>query len=225
MIFAAGFGTRMRELTRDRPKPMLRVMDRTLIDHMLNLVAAAGIKRVVVNTHYLAHVIEAHLADRDVTVIHETPDVLETGGGLKNALPVLGPGPVLTLNPDAWFDGPNPVRLLLDAWQGGAGAQLLVVPRDRALCHAGAGDFDMQAGGQLCRRTSANAECVYTGAQIITPVELADIEEKAFSLNLLWDRMLARGEVTGVVYPGRWVDVGTPEGLAQAKRIAWGRDV
>lgn len=217
MIFAAGFGTRMRDLTRDRPKPMLEVGGLPLIDHALRQVTDAGIGRVVVNTHYKAEVIAKHLAGRPgITVLHEDP-ILETGGGLKAALPTLGDGPVVTMNPDALFIGPNPVRAVLDRRDVTAGATLLLVPRARTLEHAGPGDFDV-AGGVPVRRSGDVAEFVYSGVQVVDPSDLSSIKDRCFSLNVLWDRLFAEGAVRACVYDGDWIDVGTPEGLAQANR-------
>lgn len=223
MIFAAGFGTRMKDLTRDRPKPMLTVAGRPLINHAITHVQDAGIDRIVVNTHYKAEVIEAHLADKPVKVLRESPEILETGGGLKSALPELGDGPVLTFNPDALFVGPNPVEVLLSAWRPEMQALLLLVPKLRARCHAGHGDFDMDPDGLLARRRGDAADFVYVGVQVIDPNELYEFDETAFSLNLLWDRMLDGDGIHGVVYDGDWVDVGTPEGLAEARELAGDR--
>lgn len=226
MVFAAGFGTRMGALTRDLPKPLLEVAGRSLLDRAIGHLRDAGIARIVVNAHYHADRIVAHLAGQpDVTVITETPEVLETGGGLRNALPLLGAGPVLTLNPDALFLGPNPVPELLARWRGDTDAMLLLVPRDKTHAHAGPGDFDLSEG-RLSRRGGAAASHVYTGLQVIRPDGLSKIPERAFSLNLLWDDMLGGTGLGGCVYSGAWVDVGTPQGLTEAGRlIAEGRDV
>ncbi|MEM7439862.1 MAG: nucleotidyltransferase family protein [Pseudomonadota bacterium] len=216
MIFAAGFGTRMRDLTKDMPKPMLPVAGRPMIDHALDHVFAAGISQAVVNTHYLAPVIEAHLKGRpNVTTLREEPDVLETGGGLRNALPQLGSGPVVTMNPDAIFIGPNPVEFLLSS-QAGNAATLLLLPRHKALSHGGRGDFDMDASRTLSWRDGEAADYIYTGVQLIDPKGLQEIPEKKFSLRLLWEKYMEDDDVKGVVYPGSWIDVGTPEGLASA---------
>lgn len=221
MVFAAGFGTRMGALTRTTPKPLLEVAGRPLLDHALAHLARGGIRRVVVNAHYLAEQIIAHLAGRaGVTVVHETPEILETGGGLRNALRLLGPGPVVTLNPDGWFRTPDPLRALLSGWDGSAEALLLLVPKARALAHSGPGDFDLDADGRLVRRKGEEAPFVYTGLQVIRPDGLHQVQEKAFSLNVLWDDMIARGTAGGVVLDADWVDVGTPQGLALARELA-----
>lgn len=221
MLFAAGFGTRMGALTRDRPKPLIPVAGRALLDHALDLVGDAGL-RAVVNTHYLGDQVADHLAGRDVAISHEVPDILETGGGLRHALPLLGKGPVFTLNTDAVWDGPNPLTLLREAWDETAMDALLVtISPENAVGHAGPGDFTADAQGRLTRGPGQ----VYAGAQIIKTDLLPEIPQRAFSLNLLWDRMLAKGRVFGLPYPGRWCDVGHPEGIALAESMIEGRDV
>ncbi len=220
MIFAAGLGTRMGALTRDRPKPLIRVGDRTLLDHALDLVREAGVRCIVVNAHAHAGQVEAHLARvaPEAAVSFESV-LLETGGGLKAALPLLVPGPVLTLNADMIWRGPNPGAALAAAWDPARMSALLaVVPRKAAIGHGGAGDFTLGADGRLARRGAAEtAPFVFAGAQIIDPVALDDMEPGAFSLNRVWDRLLARGRLHGVVWLGRWVDVGRPEGIALAE--------
>lgn len=225
MVFAAGFGTRMAPLTRDRPKPLITVSGRALIDHALDLVADAGL-RAVVNTHYLAHMVEAHLRDRPGVVIRrEEPEILETGGGLKAALPALGPGPVATINTDMAWAGPNPLRQLLDAWDPARmEALLLLVPLDRTCGHKGRGDFALDGSGRITRQTGSGL--VYSGAQILETGGLAAITDKVFSLNRLWDTMIARDRAFGITYDGRWADVGTPAAipLAEAMLAAGGKN-
>jgi MurNAc alpha-1-phosphate uridylyltransferase len=219
MIFAAGLGTRMGELTRDRPKPLLAVGGVTLLDHALALVRHAGVDRIVVNTHAHAGQIAAHLARvaPDVAVSHE-PERLETGGGLKRALPLLGSGPVFTLNADMVWRGPNPLATLAAAWRPGMGALLCLVPRAAATGHTGPGDFFLAPDRGLQRRGEAlAADYVYAGAQIIDTATLDGFDAPVFSLNAVWDRLLAESRLFGVVHPGGWVDVGRPEGLALAE--------
>lgn len=221
MLFAAGFGTRMGALTQSRPKPLIPVAGRALLDHALDLVAPLGLSRVVVNTHYLGAQIAAHLAGRGVAISHEWPEILETGGGLRHALPLLGAAPVFTLNTDAVWQGPNPLEMARDLWEPDRMDALLVtVPRDRALGHTGAGDFLADASGRLTRGPGE----VYSGLQIVKTETLQDIATPGFSLNLLWDAMLAQGRVFGLSYPGRWCDVGHPEGIAMAEGLIAGRD-
>ena len=222
MLFAAGFGTRMGALTRDRPKPLVEVAGRALIDHALDLARGIAPRRIVANTHYRAEMVQAHLRDTAVSVVTETPRILDTGGGLRNALPLLGPGPVFTLNTDAIWSGPNPLALLRDAWRPGtAEALLLCVAPERAIGHRGKGDFIAEPDGAVRRGPGL----IYCGAQILLPDGLNEISEEAFSLNLLWDRMLADGRLRVLEYPGRWCDVGSPEGVARAEALLAGADV
>ena len=206
MVFAAGFGTRMGELTRTAPKPMLPLSGRPMIDTTIDLARQAGIKNLVANTHHLHDVLEPHLAARDVTVSHE-PNILETGGGLKAALPLLQSDPVLTINPDAAWFGPNPVSKLLDNWQDDMTALLLCVSSKTD------GDFDI-TNGQIRR----GGPYRYTGAQILRVDRLSEIDQDAFSLNLYWDMLMREVPLHGLVYDGDWIDIGTPEGLKRANQ-------
>lgn len=223
MIFAAGLGTRMGALTADRPKPLLPVAGRTLLDHALTIARAARPPRIVVNTHAHAAQIEAHLARTapDVLVSHE-PERLETGGGLRRALPLLADAPVFTLNADALWTPPNPLDLLARAWDPSRMTALLaLVPREAARAHPGPGDFFLDAGGRLTHRgDAAEAPFVFTGAQFLDPGGLTAVDEDAFSLWRLWQPLLTAGRLHGVVHPGPWVDVGTPAGLAAAEALA-----
>ncbi len=215
MLFAAGLGTRMATLTATRPKPLIPVAGRALIDHALDQVADA--EPIVVNLHYRPDQIRAHLAQRpDIRFSAETDTILETGGGLKLALPLLGAGPVFTLNTDAVWTGPKALGQLAAAWDGARmDALLLLVPRARAVGHTGAGDFLMDADGRLTRGPGL----VYSGAQILRTEGLADIDDPVFSLNRLWNRMLAAGRLFGLVHPGGWCDVGRPECIPLAEQM------
>lgn len=208
MLFAAGRGTRMGRA--DVPKPMVEVAGRPLIDHALDLVA--GIPRRVANTHHLPGALEAHLAARGVEALREHA-LLDTGGGLANALPRLGPGPVLTLNTDAAWRGPDPVAALCDGWDG-TGGRLLLVPPCRARGRGAPGDFGMD-GGVL----TPGGPLVYTGLQALGPDALADLPAGAFGMWTIWGRLLARGALRGVEWAGEWCDVGTPEGVALAEEM------
>lgn len=222
MMFAAGFGTRMMHLTKDQPKPMIAVAGRPLIDHALDLAESIVPDRIVVNLHYKPDPLLRHLKGRDVRTIIETPDILETGGGLKNALPLLGDGPVITMNTDAIWSGPNPLALLLDAWDPDRmDALLMGVPVVNAVGHAGKGDFVVAEDGQLTRGPGV----IYGGVQILKTDGLETISERSFSLNLLWDRMLAQRRMYGMTYPGRWCDVGHPDGIALAEGLLRSADV
>lgn len=216
MLFAAGLGTRMKPLTDKRPKPLIPVAGKALIDHALDLARAADCGPIVANLHYLPEMLTAHLEGTGVQTVLEMPQILETGGGLRNALPLLGPGPVMTLNTDAVWAGPNPLRQLAEAWDPATMDALLIgVPPARAVGHAGAGDFTLSADGRLSR----GGGLIYGGAQIINPALLDDIDETAFSLNLIWDRMLAAGRLFGLRYSGQWCDVGHPEGIDEAEAM------
>lgn len=222
MLFAAGFGTRMGALTADRPKPMIEVAGKPLIDHALSLVRAHDPERIVANIHYRPAPLIRHLADSDVILSHETPEILETGGGLRAALPYLGTGPVFTMNTDAVWHGPNPLDQLAALWDPARmDALLLCIPRDQAIGHSGAGDFTIDTQG----RAQRGPGLIYSGLQILKTDGLHDIAETAFSLNLLWDRMLADNRLFAASYPGTWCDVGHPEGIAQAEEMLGYRHV
>ena len=210
MLFAAGFGTRMGALTRDRPKPLVQVAGRPLIDYALDLGREAGIGRIVANAHYHAEQVVAHLAPLGVPVSREASQILDTGGGLRRALPLLGPGPVYTLNPDAIWTGQNPLDELAGAWDPGCMDALLLLGEmpDR-------GDFALGADARLTRGGSLT----YLGAQIIDPAILDDFPEEVFSLNRAWDLLAARGRLFGALHRGGWCDVGTPEGVGEAERM------
>lgn len=219
MLFAAGFGTRMGHLTADRPKPLIPVAGRALIDHALDLAGKAGISRVVVNVHYLAPMIVRHLAGRNIAISDETARILDTGGGLRAALPLLGPDPVFTLNPDAVWTGANPLPELAAAWDPARmDALLSLLPVAEAAPPSGRSDFVMDQEGRIARAGAA-AGHVFLGAQIIATEALAGISEEVFSLNRLWDGMIARGRAFGLIHRGGWCDVGHPAGIAQAEAL------
>jgi N-acetyl-alpha-D-muramate 1-phosphate uridylyltransferase len=223
MLFAAGFGKRMGALTVDLPKPLLPVAGRALIDHALAVADVAGVSRIVVNLHYRGTQIRAHLAGRtDVQFSDESDAILETGGGLQRALPLLGADPVLTLNTDAVWTGANPLTQLLAAWDGTRmDGLLLLLPARMALGHAGPGDFAVAADGRISRGAGGE-DHVYLGAQILKTGGLVDIADDVFSLNRLWDRMIADGRAYGVVHDGGWCDVGSPAGIVMAEQLLKG---
>lgn len=221
MLFAAGFGTRMRPLSLSRPKPLIEVGGRTLLDHALQVARDGGVRRIVANTHYLADQMAAALDRRGVAHVHE-PEILETGGGLRNALPLLGDGPVFTMNADCVWTGANPVTALRAAWRPGEmGALLLLIAPERAAGHSGAGDFVMDEAGRLSRGPGL----VYSGLQIIDTAALNGIDDAAFSLNVVWDRLGAERRLFGHVHGGGWCDVGRPESIAIAERALEAADV
>lgn len=215
MIFAAGLGTRMRPLTETRPKPLIEIGGQTLLDRALRMGREAGAAPVAVNSHYLGDQIAAHLNGQDVAISDEADLLLDTGGGLRKALPLLGTGPVMTLNPDVVWTGPNPLSALMDAWREDMEALLALVPLARATARVGAGDFARDAAGRLSRK----GDFVYAGAQIIRPDRLTAIPDQVFSLNRLWDLLIARGTAFGMVHQGGWCDVGRPETIPLAEAM------
>ncbi|WP_415922451.1 nucleotidyltransferase family protein [Tateyamaria sp. SN6-1] len=222
MLFAAGFGTRMGALTKDRPKPLIHVAGRPLIDHALEIAQGAGVDRIVANLHYRAEMIEAHVAERNVLTIRETPDILETGGGLRAALPLLDSDTVMTLNSDAVWAGPNPLMLAKKTWEPARMDALLVcVPVANTHGYSGTGDFQLQPDGQITRGSGL----VYAGAHILKTDMLHEVDEAAFSLNVVWNRMAERGRLFGVEYAGQWCDVGHPAGIAAAEQMLAQQDV
>jgi MurNAc alpha-1-phosphate uridylyltransferase len=218
MVMSAGLGKRMRPLTETRPKPLVEVAGKPLIDHVLDRLRAAGVEKVVVNVHYLADSLEAHLQagcnDLEVAISDERAQLLETGGGLVRARPLIDCDPFLAINSDNyWVDGPSDtLKLLASHWDAARmDALLLLVPQARAGNHGGNGDFHMDANGRLRRRAAGRvAPFVYTGIQIMAQRLLDGAPEGPFSTNLLWDRAIEEGRCFGTVHQGLWFDVGTP---------------
>ena len=228
MVLAAGLGKRMRPLTATRPKPLVEVAGKPLLDHCLDRLRAAGVKKAVVNVHYLADALEAHLANRvqglEIAVSDEREQLLETGGGLVKALPLIDADPFLVVNSDnLWVDGPvDSLRLLAANWdEARMDALLLLVPLARAHCHRGQGDFHMAASGALKRRKPGGvAPFVYTGIQMVSKRLLeGEVPDGPFSTNILWDRAIAKGRLFGVAHEGLWFDVGAPANIAKAEEI------
>lgn len=223
MVLAAGMGTRMRELTIDKPKPLIKVRGTPLIDFALDSLANAGVDTAIVNVHYLADQIEAYLASRRAPKIlfsDERSQLLETGGGLKKAAPMLGSGPVFCTNTDAIIVNNADMsgcEKLVDVWdQAKMDALLLLVPTSAASGYDGSGDFDL-SGDTIAWRSGRRASYVYTGLQIISPSLLSDTPEEPFSTRLLWEKAMTKGRLKGVVHEGNWLHVGDPEGLAKAE--------
>lgn len=225
MLFAAGKGTRMAPLTEHTPKPLIKVGRRTLLDRALDLAWDGGATRIVVNTHHLGSKIVQHLAGerhqgRDIAVSDEAEALLETGGGLKKALPLLGDGPVITLNPDVVWTGANPIAALRAAWDPSRmDALLALVPMRVALGRLGGGDFALDASSGVITR---KGPFVYGGAQIIKTSRLAEIADQAFSLNRLWDLILSQNRAFGLVHQGSWCDVGRPDCISKAEELLYG---
>ncbi len=221
MVLAAGIGKRMRPLTASRPKPLVRVDGRPLIDHSLDKLVEAGVSRAVVNVHYLPGQIEAHLAQRsepEIAISDERDALLETGGGMIKALPLIDADPFFCLNSDnVWLDGPQTVfAALSDAWDPERmDALLLLVSHARAFNYNGRGDFHLDPLGQISRRKAGRvAPFIYTGIQIVSQRLLRDAPEGAFSTGVLWDRAIAEGRLYGISHGGLWFEVGAPQMIA-----------
>lgn len=224
MVLAAGLGLRMRPITDTTPKPLVTVAGRTLLDRMIDRFEDAGVDTVVVNVHHLADQVEAHVAERDtptIVVSDERDHLLETGGGLKKALPLLGERPFLAANSDAIVLNANTPALgrLIERWDDDAMDGLLLLQSTvEAYGYDGLGDFDADPMGQLQRRSEHMvAPYLFTGVQILHPRLFADAPMGPFSLNVLYDRALAAGRLFGVVHDGEWFHVGDAHGLAAAE--------
>lgn len=220
MVMAAGLGKRMRPLTAAQPKPMVRVAGKPLIDHALDRLAEAGITKAVVNVHYLADALEAHIKARKapkVTISDERAELLETGGAMIKALPQL-PDPFFCINADnIWLDGTRSAFDELSChWNPDLmDALLLVVPHSRAVNFNGKGDFRMDPEGRLTRRQSGRiAPFIYTGIQLVSHRLLRDAPKGKFSTNLLWNRAIEDGRLYGTSFAGQWFEVGTPQAIA-----------
>jgi len=220
MVLAAGLGTRMRPLTNQRPKPLINVANKALIDYTLDRFAAFGVKRAIVNVHYFADMLEAHLTQRntpEIFISDERSLLLETGGGLKKAEALIGADPIFCTNTDAiLIDDPvdEACSTLCDAWdESRMDALLLVTPHMAASGYDGAGDFHLNANSTLRWREEASAPFIYTGLQIIHPRLLDATPKGPFSLKLLWDKAFKNNRLCGVVHRGSWMHVGDPAGL------------
>lgn len=223
MVLAAGLGTRFREIAGDRPKPLVPVAGKPLIDWTLDLLADAGVTRAVVNVHYKADQMEAHLAGVTrpaLTISDERGQLMETGGGLMQATPLLGDTAIFCSNTDAILpaDRGAPLRRLSDEWRDEAmDGLLLLVPRDLASGYAGKGDFHQDADGRL-GWDGAGEKYVFTGIQILHPRLWAGETPAPQSTKVFWDRAMAAGRLYGLVHQGRWLHVGDPEGFHAAER-------
>jgi N-acetyl-alpha-D-muramate 1-phosphate uridylyltransferase len=223
MVLAAGFGARMRPLTDRVPKPLLRLAGRALIDHALDRLAAAGIERAVVNVHHFAGQIEAHLRGRispQIIISDERASILETGGGVKMALPHLGCAFIVHNSDSVWSEGAHSnLKMLIQAWDPERMAALLLLARrDASIGYDGLGDFHRDGAGRLDRRKKGeDAAYVFAGVSILAPRLFEGIGDKAFSLNVIFDRASAGGALFGAVLEGTWMHVGTPQALLEAE--------
>lgn len=217
MVLAAGLGTRLRPLTLDRPKALVTVGGKALIDHMLDRLAAAGIRRVVVNVHAFADQMEDHLAGRDdleVSISDERGALLETGGGLKAARPLLGDDPILVTNIDSiWTEPAGPLLdRLIGAWDGARMDDLLtLVPLEHSLGFDGPGDFFRGEDGRLTPRgEAARAPLAYIGVHMMNPAVIDAWPATAHGVFAHWLDMARAGRLHGVTMDGFWMHVGDP---------------
>lgn len=225
MILAAGLGKRMRPLTATTPKPLIEVNGQALIDHGMDRLEAAGVKSCVVNVHYLADLVEVHVRRRknmDVVVSDERDLLLDTGGGIKKALPLLGDDPFFQLNADTcyWIEGVKPnLEHMIDAWDADRmDALLLIAETVKSIGYAGRGDFDMARDGSLTRRPEKGVTpFAYAGAAILHPRLFDNAPEGPFSMNTLFDQAIENGRLFGVQMEGLWLHIGTPEAIRAAE--------
>ena len=224
MVLAAGLGERMRPLTDKLPKPLVPVAGKPLLDHVLDRLAAQGVERAVVNVHYLADLIEKHLASRkapQIVISDERGKLLNTGGGVVKALPNLGAEPFFHINSDTiWIDGvqPNLERLAEGFDPDTMDALLLLAASNDSIGYAGRGDFMMATDGRLKKRSEREmAPFVYAGAALLRPELFKDAPDGAFSLTALFDRAAEAGRLHGLRLEGVWMHVGTPGAIAEAE--------
>lgn len=225
MVLAAGLGTRMRPLSEHRPKALVPVLGKALIDWTLDALAASGIEVAVVNTHHHAEELARHLSTRRFPRIEisREEELLDTGGGIFKALPRLGPGPFLRVNADViWLDGLEPaVQRLAQAWRDERmDALLLCAMAATAHGHDGKGDFLMDGAGKLTYRPQMEcAPFVFTSIELLHPRLFATAPGGAFSMHLLWRRAVEQERLYGLRHDGEWFDVGTPSAVAEAERV------
>ncbi|MGE0845452.1 MAG: nucleotidyltransferase family protein [Flavobacteriaceae bacterium] len=224
IVLSAGLGTRMRPITDTLPKPLVEVGGKPLIDHALDRLEEAGIREAVVNVHYLADQVEAHLKGRKkpkVSISDEREALLETGGGIAKALPLLGAKPFMVMNSDSfWVEGGGEtLKRLAAAYDPRRMDMLLLVASTvTSTGYHGRGDFDLQPDGRLTRRGEGLvAPFVYTGVAVMDAKQFADTPDGAFSLNLLFDRAIERERLYGQRLDGLWMHVGTPEAIGEAE--------
>jgi MurNAc alpha-1-phosphate uridylyltransferase len=230
MVLAAGLGTRMRPLTETVPKPLVTVAGKALLDHALDRLVEAGVPRAVVNVHWRAEKVRAHLDGRraegfgpETIVSDETEALLDSGGGVLKALPLLGDAPFLVLNSDVmWQEGlTRTLPRLAGHWNPEAmDALLLVAPTVSTVGYDGVGDFLMEADGTLLRRPEAHvAPFVFTGVQILSPALFEGFGPEPFSLNRIYDKAAEAGRLRGLRHDGRLIHVGTVEAVAAAEAV------
>lgn len=224
MVLAAGLGKRMMPITQTTPKPLVRVHGKALIDHALDALAAAGVGTAVVNVHHHPEQLENHLSSRAnpaIRISDERAALLESGGGVAKALPLIGQAPFFVVNSDTfWIEGYRPNLLqLCERWDGGKmDILLLLASTAAAIGYGGAGDFTMDPEGRLARRKERQiAPFAYAGAAIFNPAVFQDLPQGPFSLNLMFDRAIEAERLFGVRLDGLWLHVGTPDAIAEAE--------
>lgn len=224
MVLAAGLGKRMRPITDTTPKPLIKVWNKTLLDHGLDALKQAGVQRAVVNVHYLADQVETHLQQRlnpKIIISDERNSLLDSGGGIKKALGLLGQSPFYLLNADSfWIEGCRPnLQTMAQVWDPDKmDILLLVATMDRAVGFDGKGDFFMDPSGLLARRGEQKmAPYVYAGAALVSPAIFDKTPDGAFSINRLFDRAIERERLFGMQMDGLWLHVGTPEAIVEAE--------
>lgn len=218
MILSAGLGLRMRPLTETVPKPMIPVAGKTMLERAFKNLQDVGISKFVVNTHYLAPLIEKFVKARyPQTRLSYEEDLLETGGGIRNALPLLGESPFIVLNGDSVLTNAQSLKAAMAFWnEAEMDALLLVTPREKAYGYEGKGDFFMDSSGRLSRPESKEDEApyVYVGANITSPrLFEEDSPEGPFSINLLWNKAIQKGRLFGMIHEGDSFHIGTPQDL------------
>jgi MurNAc alpha-1-phosphate uridylyltransferase len=225
MVLAAGLGTRMAPANGVLPKPLLPLGGKALIDHVLDRHVEAGIGRAVVNVHHKADLVEAHLKGRRaprIEISDERDRLLDTGGGVKRALPRLGAGPFLIHNSDSvWIEGVGSnLGRLLEAWDDERmDCLMLLALASQSLGYHGRGDFAFEADGRIRRRVEQEiVPFAFTGVSLAHPRLFDGSPDGAFSLNAVWDRAMAAGRAFGLRMEGTWMHVGTPDALAQAEQ-------
>jgi len=226
MVLAAGLGTRMRPLTDKVPKPLVQLDGKPLVDHVLDQLVLAGVDKAVVNVHYMAEQIENHLADRtspQITISDERDVLLDTGGGVARALPLLGSEPFYIHNSDSvWIEGTTPcLEKMAETWNPDVMDTLfLLAPVEQTLGYGGKGDFLMHDDGTVERRGERDSVAfVFAGVSIAHLRLFAECPDGKFSLNLLWDRAIAAGRAFGVRHEGTWMHVGTPQAVDEAGEL------
>lgn len=224
MVLAAGLGTRMRPLTDALPKPLVKVAGKALIDHVLGRLADAGVETAVVNVHHMADAIERHLQGRTrpkIAISDERGELLDTGGGVVKALPLLGDAPFFHMNSDTlWIEGvtPNLTRLAAMFEPAEMDLVVLLAPTATSIGYEGRGDFAMTADGRLRRRAEREVvPFVYAGAAVLSPAMFRNVAPGRFSLNRMFDRAIETGRLFGLRLEGTWMHVGTPEAIRSAE--------